>query len=83
MRTDLSHSMMAEQAAAPQLIACDARFPSLQRLRLPRTRRQARVAAEAATVEIVEMIEEQKEKTLMAMAKTATVDVVDGNITKI
>jgi hypothetical protein len=37
----------------------------------------------AATVEIAEMTEEQKEKTLMAMVKTATVDVVDGNITKI
>jgi hypothetical protein len=41
------------------------------------------VAVAAATVEIVETIEEQKEKTLMAMVKTATVDVVDGNITKI
>jgi hypothetical protein len=41
------------------------------------------VAVAAATVEIAEMTEEQKEKTLMAMVKTATVDVVDGNITKI
>jgi len=37
----------------------------------------------AVTVEIPETTEEQKEKTLMAMVKTATVDVVDGNITKI
>jgi hypothetical protein len=36
-----------------------------------------------ATVEILEMIEEQKEKTPIVMVKTATVDVVDGNITKI
>jgi hypothetical protein len=44
------------------------------------------VVAEAVvvvTVEIPETTEEQKEKTLMAMVKTATVDVVDGNITKI
>jgi hypothetical protein len=41
------------------------------------------VEVAAATVEIAEMTEEQKEKTLMAMVKTATVDVVDGNITKI
>jgi len=39
--------------------------------------------AEAVTVEIVETTEEQKEETLMATVKTATVDVVDGNITKI
>jgi hypothetical protein len=37
----------------------------------------------AVTVEIPETTEEQKEKTLMAMVKTATVDAVDGNITKI
>ncbi len=37
----------------------------------------------AVTVEIPETTEEQKEKTLMAMVKIATVDVVDGNITKI
>ena len=43
----------------------------------------AEVAVAAAMVEIAEMTEEQKEKTLMAMVKTATVDVVDGNITKI
>tara|TARA_B110001469_G_C9291856_1_gene159917 strand:- start:176 stop:385 length:210 start_codon:yes stop_codon:yes gene_type:complete len=40
-------------------------------------------AVAAAMVEIAETIEEQKEKTLMATVKIATVDVVDGNITKI
>jgi hypothetical protein len=35
------------------------------------------------TVEIPETIEEQKGKTPIAMVKTATVDVVDGNIIKI
>jgi hypothetical protein len=38
---------------------------------------------EVAVVEVVEMIEEVKEKITIRMVKIATVDVVDGNITKI
>ena len=37
----------------------------------------------AVTAETPEMTEEVKEETMIAMAKTAMADAVDGNITKI
>ena len=40
-------------------------------------------AVVVATAETLEMTEEVKEKTAIAMAKTAMADAVDGNITKI
>jgi hypothetical protein len=46
----------------------------------------AEVTAEAVaevTAEILETTEEVEKKTVVAMAKIAMVDVVDGNITKI